>query len=629
MKYLFLLSTLSLLFCFAGAQEVTVQSPDKKIRLQFGITNGAANYSVYNEDQVIIRNSVLGFQRSDGSATGEDLKIINTSNSTENLTWKPVYGERSEIKNHYNQINIHLQKIKPPNLKFEITFRVYNNGVAFNHTFPEQTKFDSLILTREFTEFVLADNYDCWVAERAQAEYRKQAINDIQKPAERPLVIEAGDRFLAIGEAALTDFARMKLQAGNTENSLIANLDGNCTIKLPYTTPWRTIMIAESPAELLENNYFIQNLNAPCAIDNVSWIKPGKVIREVTLTTQGGMACVDFASENGLQYVEFDAGWYGPEGDENSDATTVTVDPKRSAGPLDLQKVIDYGKSKGIGIFVYVNRRALENQLDEILPLYQSWGIAGVKYGFVQVGSQEWTTWLHEAVKKAAENKLMVDIHDEYRPTGFSRTYPNLMTQEGIRGDEESPSNRHTLITLFTRMLAGAGDNTICYFAPRVTEKMGGHVSQLAKTVMLYSPWQFLFWYDRPQNSPGKKGGAGSSAGFIQNVPELEFFEQIPTVWDETKVLEGKIGEFATLARRSGADWFLGSLTGEKPHRLKLKTDFLDKNKTYKATIYSYEAGSTSSTQIKIEEKIISAGSELVFNLFKNSGLAIHFEKQN
>jgi alpha-glucosidase len=244
----------------------------------------------------------------------------------------------------------------------------------------------------------------------------------------------------------------------------------------------------------------------------------------------------------------------------------------------------------------------------------------------VQVGSQEWTTWLHEAVKKAAENELMVDIHDEYRPTGFSRTYPNLLTQEGIRGDEESPSNEHTLITMFTRMLAGAGDNTNCYYAPRVTEKMGGHVSQLAKAVMIYSPWQFLYWYDRPEGSPGKKGGAGDSDGFIKNHPELEFYKNLPTVWNETKVLEGEIGKFATIARRSGDDWFLGSLTANQNKSVLINPDFLQKGLDYEATIYTFDPDSESSTKVKIEKRVVNTETELNFEIPANSGMAMYIQ---
>ena len=224
----------------------------------------------------------------------------------------------------------------------------------------------------------------------------------------------------------------------------------------------RLFRLSALPGKLVENNYFVLNLNEPNQIANTSWIKPGQVIREVTLTTAGSMASIDFAAENNIAYVLFDAGWYGAEEDVKSDATTVTVDPARSKGPLDLPKVIEYANSKGVGILVYVNKKALHQQLDEILPLYKKWGIKGVKYGFVNVGDQYATAWLHQAVRKAAKYGLMVDIHDEYRSTGYSRTYPNLLTQEGIRGDEESPSLDQAIYTLYNRMICGAGDYTNC-----------------------------------------------------------------------------------------------------------------------------------------------------------------------
>jgi alpha-glucosidase len=385
------------------------------------------------------------------------------------------------------------------------------------------------------------------------------------------------------------------------------------------------ILVGESPGQLLENNDLILNLNEPCAIEDPSWIKPGKVIREVTLTTTGGKACVDFAEQLGLQYVEFDAGWYGHEYSDQSDATTVTVDPKRSPGPLDLQEVIRYAEEKGIGILLYVNRRALERQLDEILPLYRRWGVKGVKYGFVQVGSQRWTSWLHDAVRKAAQHRLMVDIHDEYRPTGYSRTFPNLMTQEGIRGDEAKPSNQQTLTILFTRMLAGAGDNTICYFDPRVDE-LASHAYQLAKAVCLYSPWQFVFWYDRPPTSPAKTGGAGGDRGRIGNEPELEFFGAVPTVWDDTKVIHGKIGAYAVIARRSGDEWFVGCMNNDEPRALKIPLTFLDKKRDYRARIYTDDESVKTRTRVKIEERPVHAGAVLRAELGARQGQAIRIQ---
>ena len=629
MKNLILILSSLLLFSCTKNSTVSIKSPDETIQLQFGVDESSSVwYSVAYADSVLIRPSAMGFEVEGQPGFGKNVTVLSSETEEVNDVWQPVYGEKNEIQDHYNSVKIHLRENDSPHREFDITFRVYDEGVAFNYTFLSQEEVSSLTIQKELTEFNFSDNYFCWVSDKAQSEYRKVTINEVTKPAERPFVVEAGENVVSIGEAKLIDFSRMKLAAGAKPNSLVAALFDEPTVKLPYTTPWRTIMPGKSPGELLEHDYLLLNLNDPCAINDVSWIKPGKVIREVTLTTSGGLACVDFAASHGLQYVEFDAGWYGPEYDESSDATTITVDPKRSPGPLDLHKVIEYANSKNIGIIVYVNRRALEKQIDEILPLYQSWGIKGVKYGFVQVGSQKWTAWLHEAVEKAADNQLMVDIHDEYRPTGFSRTYPNLMTQEGIRGDEESPSNTHSLMTLFTRLLAGAGDNTNCYFAPRVTEKMGGHVSQLAKAVMLYSPWQFLYWYDRPQGLSAKKGGAGNSQGYIQDVPELDFFAQIPTVWDDTKVLEGKIGEYATIVRKSGTDWYLGSLTGNNPKQVKLNLNFLDPGTNYEATVYTHEENVPSATHVKIEKQQVKNDSVLSFPIEANSGLAIHFQKK-
>ena len=630
MKNVFFLLLALFLFSCAKNKVINVNSPEGNIQISFEINNSSKIfYSVKYVNITIIEESLLGFQTEENSDIEKTYEMLSFSEIAVNQKWNPVYGEHSEITDNYNQTVIHLKEKGGTEREFEVTFRAYNEGIAFKTTFLPKGENDNLKIEKELTEFKLPANYDCWASERAQSEIHKIPVNTLSKPVERPLVIETGEYLLALGEARLVDFARLKFKYEEKQNTLVAALDGEIAVKLPYTTPWRTVMIAKSPGELLSHNYFYENLNDPCEIKDVSWIKPGKVIREVTLTTQGGLACVDFAAENGLQYVEFDAGWYGPENDENSDATTVTVDPKRSPGPLDLPKVIEYGNSKGIGIILYVNRRALEKQIDEILPLYKTWGIKGVKYGFVQVGSQEWTTWLHEAVRKAAENKLMVDIHDEYRPTGFSRTFPNLITQEGIRGDEESPTNEHTLKTLFTRMLAGAGDNTNCYFAPRVTEKMGGHVSQLAKAVMLYSPWQFLFWYDRPQGSPGSKGGAGSSVGFIQNVPELVFYKNLPTIWDDTKILEGEIGQYATIARRSGNDWFLGSLTADKERKINIDFSFLEPDLKYSATIYSYDPGSDSITKVKIETQSLDSGKTMEFDIGPNSGLAMRIECLN
>jgi alpha-glucosidase len=291
--------------------------------------------------------------------------------------------------------------------------------------------------------------------------------------------------------------------------------------------------------------------------------------------------------------------------------------------------VISYAKSKNIKILLYVNRRALEQKLDEILPVFMDWGVSGIKFGFVQVGTQEVTSWMHDAIKKCADYKMVVDVHDEYRPTGFSRTYPNFLTQEGIRGDEESPSNSHTLITMFTRMLAGAGDNTICYYDNRVDAKMGSHASQLAKAVCLFSPLQFLYWYDRPVPSPEKKSELWRKPNYLGDEPELEFFDNVPTVWDETRVLNAAIGEYGVIARRKGNEWFIGGINGDQERNLKISLSFLDPGLKYIASVYSDDPSVNTRTHVRTDRMEFDRNTVYTAVLKANNGVAVHIIPAN
>jgi len=612
----------------AGAVEVV--SPDGEVKISLVVKDfegakACAVYSVCYRGKTIVNESRLGLELEGGSLR-EGLEIIKQAERNSDTTWKPVYGERSVIRDNYNEAVVELKESGAPNRLLTVTLRAYDEGAAFCYTIPKQDGMDSVTISKELSEFRLAGDYTAWAVYSAQGKYAKVKISQIKRGCERPLTIKVDDDvYISLTEARLVDYARMKLTPLNgAENSLVSDLSGPVETKLPMMTPWRVVMAADSPGELLENNDIILNLNAPCAIADTSWIKPGKVIREVTLTTAGGKACVDFAVRHNLQYVEYDAGWYGPENSDESDATTVTVDPKRSKGPLDLQEVIRYADERGIGILVYVNHKALEQQLDEILPLYQRWGIKGIKYGFVNVGSQKWTRWMHEAIAKTAEHKLMVDVHDEYRPTGWSRTYPNFMTQEGIAGDETSPVNSLTLTILFTRMLAGAADNTICYYNERV-DRNASHAYQLAKAVCFYSPWQFLFWYDRPASSPKKVGGAGGSETGIGSEPEIEFFEHCPTVWDDTKVIHGSIGEYAVIARRSGENWFIGCMNNEEKSRsFDVPLGFLDKGKKYTARIYSDDPAVQTRTHVRIERSTVDSDTVLKIAVEAKCGQAVH-----
>ncbi len=605
----------------ADKNKCITSSPDGRYHFEFQLDPVTAEpcYSVKFMDKLIVKKSALGIQFQGRNFSDQKFKIISISYSEKDTVWNPAHGEQQQYRDHYHQNTVILSS--HDNLMFRLEVRAYNEGIAFRYHFDGRWP---NVIEKEFTEFSLPENSIVWASTRAQSPVKKMQIQSLPAGVERPLLAQLQeDLFLAIGEAALVDFSRMKFALSDHDSSTVVTLlDSKVNFDRVSNFPWRYVMAGKNAGEILENNFLLLNLNEPCEIEKTDWIRPGKVIREVTLTTQGGMACVDFAANHNLQYVEFDAGWYGNEYDESSDATTITVDPKRSSGPLDLHQVIEYAEIKGIGIILYVNRRALEKQIDEVLPTLQSWGVKGVKYGFVQVGSQEWTSWLHEAVRKAAKYQLMVDIHDEYRPTGYSRTFPNLMTQEGIRGDEESPDNAMVINTIFTRMIAGAGDQTNCYFAERVSAKMGSHASQLAKAICIYSPWQFLYWYDRPKGSPAKVGGAGKNEYYIQDVPELAFFDGLPTTWDDTKVLAGYPGEYAVIARKKGTSWYIGVLNGNRERNMEIPLDFLSEDHSYSMTLYVDDPDIQSPTQINILHDRVTHKDMIHRSLMAQSGMA-------
>lgn len=626
-----LFSLLLLIFLSCGCSsdnKITVSSPSKNIRLE--INNSKNNhepcFKLISGSEATILSSTFHLNLKD-IYLNNDLRVIGSETESVSNTWINKFGERSEIHDNYNQLKIFL---KNKEININLIFRVYDEGAAFAYEFPRQDSRDSLTITDEKIVFTFSDDHYAWSASRAQASYSHVPLSKIDIGAERPLVVEIDSNLtIALAEAKLVDFARMKFEPDSTGRIAIRTRLGSEVKKsLPFQSPWRVIMIGENAGDLLEKNYLISNLNDPSEIRDVSWITPGKVLREVSLSTAGGKAAVDFVSEHNMQYIEYDAGWYGPENSDESDPVNPVLDPARSKGPLDLHEVINYAKSKNIKILLYVNRRALERKLDEILPVFSEWGVSGIKFGFVQVGTQEVTAWMHDAIKKCAGYKMVVDVHDEYRPTGFSRTYPNLLTQEGIRGDEESPSNTHTLITMFTRMLAGAGDNTICYYDNRVDAKMGSHASQLAKAVCIFSPLQFLYWYDRPVPSPGKKAELWGKPNILGDEPELEFFDNVPTVWDETRVLHASIGEYGVIARRKGNEWFIGGINGSLKRTLDIKFSFLDPGKKYKASVYSDDPMVDTRTHVRIDR--IGINMETVFPvvLDSNNGFAMHIRPE-
>jgi alpha-glucosidase len=622
-----------LVFCIigfygcSGNKSIEILSPDGAIKLivDSGTDNNnrqTPGISLEIGSKTVILPSFI-YLNTNPSLSSEGFNLVKTEQETADRVWINSFGERKEVPENYNQVTLFLEN---NGRKINLICRAYNEGVAFAYEFPGQEGLDSLTIKDEEIVFRFSSDHFVWSAARAQAQYSHVPLTKIEKGCERPLVIEIDSSLvIALGEVKLIDYARMKFDPDSrTGFGIRTHLGSEVRRSLPFRSPWRVIMAGKNPGDLLEKNYLLLNLNDPSEIKDISWIKPGKVLREVTLTTAGAKAAVDFTSSHNMQYVEFDAGWYGAENNDASDARAVNLDPARSKGPLDIQEVTGYAKSKGIEILLYVNRKALEKQLDELLPIYRDWGIAGIKFGFVQVGNQDVTRWLHESVKKAAHYKMVVDVHDEYRPTGFSRTYPNFLTMEGIRGDEESPSNSHTLITMFTRMLAGPGDNTICYYNERVEKKMGSHASQLAKAVCIFSPLQFLYWYDKAAPGLEKNDGLWGTTNYIGSEPELEFFDNVPTVWDETRVLYASIGKYGVIARRKGEEWFIGGINGEQPDSFKIDLSFLSPALKYTASIYSDDPSVNTRTHVRIDRMEVVSKDTYTANVNANNGFAMH-----
>lgn len=624
-----MMKKVNLLFCallqplwICAQSMIPLTSPSETLKAEVQVQGESVRIDLFDKGEKVLETKTLQLVFDKEISTGS-WQVVNQSRNSIDQTWQPVYGERTFVTDRYNELELALRSDENQK-EMMLLVRLYDEGLAFRYAFNE-LDFWNRTLTAEKTQFLFANDCDTWIAGNAQSAYSKMKLSALSGAGDRPQVIQVNEqRFVAIGEAALVDYSRMKLEKSDVGLGVQSVLSGKVNLDMAgYHSPWRYVMVASHPGQLVQNNYFLFNLNEPNQISNTSWIKPGQVIREVTLTTDGGLACVDFAAENNIAYVEFDAGWYGDEYNQESDASTITVDPKRSKGPLDLHQVIEYANGKGVGIILYINMKALAKQLDQVLPLYKKWGVKGLKYGFVDVGDQYSTAWLHHAVRKAAKYELMVDIHDEYRPTGYSRTYPNLVTQEGIRGDEESPALQQTVYTLYNRMICGAGDYTNCYFAERVTEKMGGRAAQLAKRIAIYSPWQFIYWYDRPDKSPARAGGAGSAESVIKRDAITDFYCSIPTVWDDTRFLDGVMGEYAVVARKSSSGWYVSVLNAGEKRQVSLPLDFLKDQSGYKATLY-YQASGKKKEEVGIKE--IKLQTTVRIEVEKNSGCVLYLQ---
>ena len=607
--------------CAAVPEKLEAVSPDGTHRLECYTARMASGvntlcYEVTYKGKKVIEQSrvgveldnrvwekALGFRKLEQPDCWMDnLEVDSVSYGKHDEVWNPLYGERSTVRDCYNAGTLYLSKKDGSKYRMNIEVRAYDEGVAFRYFFPEHPQAIFHKVTGDLTEYTLPEGTKAWAEEWAQAPFDYVDVNALKHPVERTLTLELPDgKWMALTDADVDDWCLTKFIASTKKRNTLESVMYSPVDAVTYfASPWKVIMVADKPGELLEHNDIIQNLNPPCEIADASWVKPGKIMRETTLTTKGAMETIDFCAAHKIPYMLFDWQWYMPCTSFDGDATKVV-------SKLNLPKVIAYGKKKGVGVWLYVNQHALQKQMRELFPLLHEWGVVGVKSGFVQYASHRWSVWLHDMVRYAAENKLMINIHDEFRPSGFSRTYPNLLTQEGIHGNEEFPDATHNTILPFTRMINGAADYTICYYDKRLKTT---HAHQLAASLIFYSPLQTIFWYDKPS--------------FYGSEPEIEWFEELQTVFDESKVIDGTPGKNVTIARRSGEEWFVGLITNNDASTQKVDLSFLEDGKTYVAHLYTDGGEETGTrTQVKCSKLLLTGKQALMFALKPSGGAAV------
>lgn len=617
--YLLLLAICGI--CQAQGQQLF--SPDQKIKVVFSLSSmtengrevypeGTPYYEVWYNDSPFLLPSRMGFDLLGTAELKHYFKVLKTQHLEKRSQWKPCYGEKEVYPDNYNEMQIILEETLYPHRKLQIDFRAYNEGVAFRYNIPSQPGFEKVLIDKELTEFTFPSHTSVWESHGHEGKYYKVYPYEVRPGCELPLTCQTRQGIYgAIMEAGNSHYPRAYVEAPyRRKNTLRISLRGEAKGTDGMVTAWRAITLSDEPGKLMEQNYLLYNLSEPCRLADTSWIKPGTAMRETTISTPECLRMIDYCASMGISYMILDWGWYGLANSHKSDPSIVNVTNPSTGQPipghlgLDLQKVIGYGNEKGVGLFLYVNRQGLERYADKIFPLYQKWGIKGIKPGFVSVGNQEWQEWIEGIVAKAAKYNLLVDIHDAYRPTGFSRTYPNLLTQEGIHGNEQVPNADHNVMLPFTRFTSGAGDYT-----PGYTRKdlQTTFAHRLALPVLYYSPAQFLFWNEKLTEEHKR--------------PELEFWRNIPTTWQDTKFLSGEIGEYAVVARRSGTTWYVGGITNTNARHLEINCSFLSSGKKYKATIYTDD--DIYPGKVKIVEKRITSKTKLSFNLQGSGGFSL------
>ncbi|GAA4954568.1 glycoside hydrolase family 97 protein [Algibacter agarivorans] len=654
------------------------ESPDKNISLFFGVnTKGTPWYIVNQNSKKIIDTSYLGLEFKKGNSFIENLSIENTESKEFNTSWSPVWGQHNAIQNKYTNVKISLTNKTGDAI--EVLFRIYNEGVAFRYIVPKQEQNKEFIVQDEKTEFNLTGDHETWWLPANYNSYEHPTthskISEIQvteeqlnyflvkgienkKAVHTPLTMRTNEgNYISIHEASLVNYSSMTLELNDKKKGFTCDLvpaaNGTKAI-LPssFQTPWRTIQISDTPGGLLESS-LILNLNEPNKIKNTDWIQPTKYmgiwwgihIGKYTFepgsnhgaTTENAIEYIDFASKHGIKGLLIE-GWnkgieyFVGKSKDLPNFQTPTED-------YDLKEVAAYAKEKGIELVGYHETGAhvlnYEKHMEAAMAYLKSNGINYLKVGFVSniipKGEHHHGQWMvnfyQKMVETAAKHKIMLIVHEPIKPTGLARTWPNMMTREGVRGQEfnawsEGNPPEHTVTLPFTRILAGPIDYTPGIFNLKFDEYRKDNAvrttlaHQLALYVVLYSPIQMAA--DLPEH-------------YQEHLDAFQFIKDVPVDWDDTKVLNAEISEYVTIARKdkNSEDWFIGSITNEEERELEISLRFLDDTLKYEAIIYQDGIGAdylTNPTVYEIKRIRVNSKSHIKIQLAKGGGATIHIK---
>ena len=673
------LATLFALVCAAISLAIaqapaTLKSPDgllelsiATIRAQSIQTNGGQlAYRVTFRGQAVLDWSNLGLMIQGAPALGPAVHIESSQRSSHDETWNSIAGKSNPIRNQYNALTVETVEATPAGRRLSIQARAYDDGVAFRYLIPAQASLKELRVTNEATEFRFHKDATTWplilrdFQTSSEDDYHELTIGGLHPEylIGLPLLVEVpGIAWVGLTEAYIEDWAGLFVHASGDRNVLTARLaprveDRNAPHlpwpidpkvepslisvlrQTPAQSPWRVLMVAGQPGRLVESNLVV-NLNPPCAIADPSWVKPGKtawdwwsgqVVKHVSF--RGGMNTetmkyyIDFSARNGFPYMLIDAGWAASAEGPTYGAGRKVADLTKYEPNVNIPELVEYARSKNVRLWLWAYWTDVDAQREDAFAQFEKWGIAGVKIDFMDRADQWMGNWYRSVAKSAAERHLLLDYHGASKPDGLRRTYPNLLTREGVMGAEynkwsarETPVHNTTLP--FTRMLAGPMDYTPGGFdnvtqegfEPRDIEPsvMGTRVHQLALFVVFESPFQMIA--DHPAAYDGQK--------------ELAFLKAVPTTWDETRVLNGRPARFITIARRNGREWYLGSITNWDPREMDVPLAFLGGGQ-YNAEIYA--DGPDAATQPKesvLEKRRVDARTVLKLKLAPGGGAAI------